>query len=79
MPLCRVCARSRSRATPQKPREMKTKGILIRVGIVAVMITVFLLGHHYGGNAHIRRRLGQPPLAKAGCFTCHFVSTDRLL
>lgn len=58
---------------------MKTKGILIRVGIVAVMITVFLLGHHYGGNAHIRRRLGQPPLAKAGCFTCHFVSTDRLL
>ena len=58
---------------------MKTRGILIRAGILAVTITVILLGHHYGSNAHIRRRIGQPPLAKATCFNCHFVSTDRLL
>ena len=58
---------------------MKTRRILIRVGILVGIITVSLLGHHYGGNAHIRRRIGQPPLAQATCFTCHFVSTDRLL
>ena len=58
---------------------MKIRGILIRVGILALMATVALLGHHYGGNAHIRKRIGQPPLAKATCFNCHFVSTDRLL
>jgi DNA-binding beta-propeller fold protein YncE len=58
---------------------MKTRGILIRVGIVVVTITIVLLGHHYGSNAHIRRRIGQPPLAQATCFNCHFVSTDRLL
>jgi DNA-binding beta-propeller fold protein YncE len=26
----------------------------------------------------VRRRLGQPPLAQTTCFTCHFVSTERL-
>jgi len=43
------------------------------------MTTAALLGHHFGGNAHIRKRIGQPPLANATCFYCHFVSTDRLL
>jgi YVTN family beta-propeller protein len=36
------------------------------------------LGHHFGGAAHIRRKLGQPPLANATCFNCHFVSTQSL-
>ena len=58
---------------------MKTRGILIRVGILVLMATVAFLGHHFGGEAHVRRRIGQPPLAKATCFYCHFVSTDRLL
>ena len=57
---------------------MKPSRILIRVGIVVLMVTVALLGHHYGSSAHIRRRIGQEPLAKATCLNCHFVSTDRL-
>ena len=64
---------------PKRRDEMKPSRILIRVGIVVLMSTVSILGHHYGGNAHIRKRIGQPPLAKATCFNCHFVSTDRLL
>ena len=58
---------------------MRPGGILIRIGILVLMTAVALLGYHYGGEAHIRRRIGQPPLAKATCFYCHFVSTARLL
>lgn len=58
---------------------MKPRGVLIRVGILVAVVGISLLGHHYGSEAHIRRRIGQPPLAKASCFNCHFVSTDRLL
>jgi DNA-binding beta-propeller fold protein YncE len=58
---------------------MKRTGILIRVGILVLMAGVAFLGHRFGGEAHVRRRIGQPPLAKASCFYCHFVSTDRLL
>jgi len=46
--------------------------------MVVLLTTVGVLGHHYGSEGHIRRKLGQPPLAKASCFYCHFVSTTRL-
>ncbi|HXP59263.1 MAG TPA: hypothetical protein VN829_02170, partial [Dongiaceae bacterium] len=58
---------------------MKPRGLLLRGGGLVLMTTAALLGHHFGGNAHIRKRIGQPPLANATCFYCHFVSTDRLL
>ncbi|MEI6389761.1 MAG: hypothetical protein WCT12_01540 [Verrucomicrobiota bacterium] len=57
---------------------MKPSRILIRVSILVLLATIALLGHHFGGNAHVRRRIGQPPLAKSTCFNCHFVSIDRL-
>jgi len=57
---------------------MNAKAIRVRAGVVVLGITVGLLGHHFGGNAHIRRRIGQQPLGEANCFNCHFVSTDRL-
>ena len=58
---------------------MKPRGVLIRIGILVAIAGIGFLGHHYGSEGHIRRRIGQPPLAKATCFNCHFVSTDRLL
>jgi DNA-binding beta-propeller fold protein YncE len=58
---------------------MKPRAIFIRVCVLVLATTVGLLGHHFGGEAHIRKRIGQRPLAKATCFNCHFVSTDRLL
>jgi YVTN family beta-propeller protein len=48
------------------------------VALAGVLGTVCALGHHFGGQAHIRRRLGQAPLAEATCFNCHFVSTRSL-
>ena len=57
---------------------MKPRAIIVRVGIVAAVAVVGALGHHFGGEAHVRRRLGQPPLAQTTCFNCHFVSTERL-
>ena len=48
------------------------------VALAGVLGTAGALGHHFGGQAHIRRRLGQAPLAKATCFNCHFVSTQNL-
>src|SRR5271165_3912197 len=57
---------------------MITRGILMWVGLVSLAGTVGALGHHFGGQAHIRRKLGQAPLAKATCLNCHFVSTQRL-
>ena len=57
---------------------MKTRVVLIRGGILVLMATVAFLGHRFGGEAHVRRRIDQQPLAKANCFYCHFVSTDRL-
>jgi DNA-binding beta-propeller fold protein YncE len=47
-------------------------------GLVALGAATCALGHHFGGNAHIRRKLGQAPLAKVSCLNCHFVSTERL-
>jgi YVTN family beta-propeller protein len=57
---------------------MKLRRLLLRLAILLALVVVGALGHHFGGTAHIRRRLGQPPLASTTCFTCHFVSTDRL-
>src|SRR5260221_1634747 len=48
------------------------------VGLLGLAGTVCALGHHFGGRAHIRRRLGQEPLAQASCFNCHFVATQNL-
>jgi hypothetical protein len=42
---------------------MKSTGISIRVGILVLLATVAFLGHRFGGEAHVRRRIGQPPLA----------------
>src|SRR5690349_22968 len=54
-------------------------GLLLKwMGFLGLSATVGALGHHFGGQAHIRRKLGQAPLAKATCFNCHFVSTARL-
>src|ERR1017187_3548624 len=77
-PACRVCVRNRSRARPKKRREMNTRGVLMRGSILVLFRSVAFLGHRFGGEAHVRRRIGQQPLAKANCFYCHFVSTDRL-
>src|SRR5258708_29899009 len=57
---------------------MKPRRILKWVGLVSLASTVGALGHHFGGQAHIRRNLGQAPLGKATCFNCHFVSTQSL-
>lgn len=46
--------------------------------MVSLAGTLGALGHHFGGQAHIRRKLGQAPLAKATCLNCHFVSTQSL-
>jgi YVTN family beta-propeller protein len=48
------------------------------MGVLLLASTVGALGHHFGGRAHIRRKLGQEPLANASCFNCHFVSTQSL-
>jgi len=53
---------------------MKIRPIIYSVGGAAMAIAIGGLGHHFGGNAHIRRKIGQEPLAKATCLTCHFVS-----
>jgi YVTN family beta-propeller protein len=58
---------------------MKAKTLFLRVLGLILLGVVGALGHHFGGSAHIRRKLGQPPLGKATCFNCHFVSTNRLL
>lgn len=57
---------------------MNLKAAIYAVGAVILTVTVGFLGHHYGGRAHVRRKLGQPPLANTSCFQCHFVSTKRL-
>lgn len=57
---------------------MKAKGILKWIVLAGLAGTVGALGHHFGGRAHIRRKLGQEPLANATCFNCHFVSTQSL-
>jgi len=57
---------------------MKPRTVVVRVCIVAAFVVVGALGHHFGGQAHVRRKLGQPPLAQTTCFNCHFVSTERL-
>jgi YVTN family beta-propeller protein len=48
------------------------------VSVVGAVGMVTGLGHHFGGRGHIRRKLGQEPLAPANCFNCHFVSTEHL-
>jgi DNA-binding beta-propeller fold protein YncE len=48
------------------------------MGAAVMAIAVGGLGHHFGGHAHIRKKLGQEPLADVSCFNCHFVSTERL-
>ena len=60
-------------------RRMRVRplGIGISVGIVGCALG--FLGHHFGGNAHVRHRLGQAPLTETSCFQCHFVSINRLL
>jgi YVTN family beta-propeller protein len=57
---------------------MKAPGIFKWVALIILTGTVGALGHHFGGRAHIRRKLGQAPLANATCFNCHFVSTQSL-
>ena len=57
---------------------MTPRGILKWVTFITLAGTVGALGHHFGGRAHIRRKLGQAPLANATCFNCHFVSTQAL-
>jgi len=57
---------------------MSTRGIFKWIGFMSLAGSVGALGHHFGGQAHIRRKLGQAPLANATCFNCHFVSTQRL-
>lgn len=57
---------------------MMTRRVLKWAGLVGLAGIAGALGHHFGGNAHIRRKLGQPPLANATCFNCHFVSTRSL-
>jgi DNA-binding beta-propeller fold protein YncE len=46
-------------------------------GLFVVAAITCGLGHHFGGNGHIRRKLGQAPLANASCLNCHFVSAKR--
>ena len=46
-------------------------------GLIAIAAATCALGHHFGGNAHIRRKLGQAPLANASCLNCHFVSAQH--
>lgn len=58
---------------------MRTRSIAIGLLTGALGCTLGLLGHHFGGNAHVRRKLGQPALRETTCFQCHFVSTSRLL
>src|SRR6266566_7983525 len=57
---------------------MNIRGILKWAGLMVFACTIGALGHHFGAPAHIRRKLGQPPLAKATCLNCHFVSTQSL-
>jgi YVTN family beta-propeller protein len=57
---------------------MKARGIFKWVALFVLTGTLGALGHHFGGRAHIRRKLGQVPLANATCFNCHFVSTQNL-
>src|SRR5262245_21645949 len=47
-------------------------------GLIILAAVTCALGHHFGGNAHIRHKLGQAPLAQASCLNCHFVSSRRL-
>jgi DNA-binding beta-propeller fold protein YncE len=57
------------------------KTIRTAINAVAIAALVFViggLGHHFGSTGHIRRKIGQEPLAKATCLNCHFVSTERL-
>ena len=44
---------------------------------MAIAAATCALGHHFGGNAHIRRKLGQVPLGNPSCLNCHFVSAQR--
>lgn len=52
--------------------------LAVRLALLGLVGAIGALGHHFGGRAHIRRRLGQQPLANASCLNCHFVSTQRL-
>ncbi|HTL15747.1 MAG TPA: YncE family protein, partial [Patescibacteria group bacterium] len=57
---------------------MKPRRIAAWLSWAAVFATACALGHHFGGQAHIRRKLGQTPLAKASCLNCHFNSIESL-
>jgi DNA-binding beta-propeller fold protein YncE len=57
---------------------MNFKGAIYIVAATALALVVGFLGHHFGSSAHVRRKLGQQPLAETSCFQCHFVSTQRL-
>ncbi|HEY5914209.1 MAG TPA: hypothetical protein VJA21_26780 [Verrucomicrobiae bacterium] len=57
---------------------MNLRALIYGLGGVGLAILLGWLGHHFGSTTHIRRKIGQEPLAKASCFQCHFVSTKRL-
>ncbi len=57
---------------------MKVKHVIYACAAVILAPGLGFLGHHFGGTAHVRRKLGQQPLADTSCFQCHFVSTKRL-
>src|SRR6185369_17194016 len=57
---------------------MDTLGMFKWISFLGLACTVGALGHHFGGQAHMRRKLGQAPIANATCFNCHFVSTKNL-
>src|SRR5262249_28172224 len=59
-------------------RSMKARTPLTYLLTTALVVGVGSLGHHYGAQAHMTRKLGQPPQGNATCFNCHFVSTKNL-
>ncbi len=58
---------------------MKGRILLAYLLVLGSFGVIGSLGHHFGGTAHMRKKLGQQDVSKAGCFNCHFVSTNRLL
>ncbi|HLH55769.1 MAG TPA: hypothetical protein VKY92_19365 [Verrucomicrobiae bacterium] len=54
---------------------MKATRLITWTSLAGIFV---LLGHHFGGQAHIRRKLGQKPLAETTCLNCHFVSVKSL-
>jgi len=57
---------------------MNIKSAIYIFGATLLAVVLGFLGHHFGSSAHVRRKLGQQPLAETSCFQCHFVSTKRL-